>query len=209
MSTYLAQAVFMSTQVKAKQTVTDAEAFAPATVEEWRTWLAQHGRTQRSVWLVVRRDGASGINLAEAVEHALCFGWIDSKTLRRDATSTYQTFTPRNPRSTWSQVNRDRVERLLAAGLMAVPGQELIDLAKQTGTWDCLADAQNGVIPPDLQSEFDRNPQAATHFAAFPPSSKRLILEWIALAKRPETRLRRIEQTVTLATTNHRANHPR
>lgn len=204
MSTYHPHAVTMTT----KQVVTDAEAFAPATIEDWRNWLATNGRTERSIWLIIRRDG-TGIDLAEAVEHALCFGWIDSKTLRRDETSTYQTFTPRNPRSTWSQVNRDRVERLLAAGLMAPPGQELIDHAKKTGTWDCLAEAQAGVIPADLQLELDHNPKAATHFATFPPSSKRRILEWIALAKRPETRSTRITQTVTLATTNQRANHPR
>jgi uncharacterized protein YdeI (YjbR/CyaY-like superfamily) len=197
----------MSTEAKVKQVVTDDEAFAPASVEEWRAWLAQYGRTERAVWVVVQRNGG-GIDLAEAVEHALCFGWIDSKTLRRDDSSTYQTFTPRNPRSTWSQVNRDRVERLLAAGLMAAPGQELIDLAKRTGTWDCLAEAQNGVIPADLQSELDRNETAAGHFAAFPPSSKRRILEWIALAKRPETRARRIAETIALAAQNRRANHP-
>ena len=200
----------MSTLVKTPQVVTDAEAFHPASVEEWREWLALNGQTQRSVWLVVHRKGsAEGVDLAEAVEHALCFGWIDSKTVRRDGQSTYQTFTPRNPRSTWSQVNRDRVERLLAEGLMAEPGQELIDLARRTGTWDCLAEAQNGVIPADLQVEFDRCEAAAKHFQAFPPSSKRLILEWIALAKRPETRQRRIDQTVTLAAANRRANHPR
>ncbi|WP_433009288.1 YdeI/OmpD-associated family protein [Kribbella sp. CA-294648] len=198
----------MSTQVKAKQVVTDDEAFEPATVEEWRAWLRQNGRTERSVWVIVRRDGR-GINLAEAVEHALCFGWIDSKTLRRDDSSTYQTFTPRNPRSTWSQINRDRVEKLLAAGLMEAPGQELLDLAHRTGTWDCLAEAQNGVIPADLQAELDRSEEAAKNFAAFPPSSKRRILEWIALAKRPETRLNRITQTVELAAVDQRANHPR
>lgn len=192
-----------------KQVVTDDEAFDPATVEEWREWLAQHGRTERGVWVVVHRKGETGINLAEAVEHALCFGWIDSKTLRRDESSTYQTFTPRNPRSTWSQVNRDRVEKLLAAGLMEAPGQEMLDLAHKSGTWDCLAEAQNGVIPADLQVEFDRCEEAAKHFAAFPPSSKRRILEWIALAKRPETRAHRITQTVTLAAVNQRANHPR
>jgi uncharacterized protein YdeI (YjbR/CyaY-like superfamily) len=134
---------------------------------------------------------------------------VDSKTIKRDDETTYQCFTPRNPRSTWSQLNRDRVERLHAAGLMAAAGQEAVDHAQQTGTWDCLAEAQNGVIPADLQLELDRNQAAARHFHAFPPSSKRQILEWIARAKRPETRTRRIHQTITHATTNHRANHPR
>lgn len=156
-----------------------------------------------------RKGSETGIDLATAVEHALCFGWIDSKTLRRDGQTTYQTFTPRNPRSTWSQVNRDRVARLLADGLMEAPGQELIDLAHRTGTWDCLAEAQNGIVPADLQLELDHNPTAAQHFRSFPPSSKRRILEWIALAKRPETRQRRIQEAVTQAAEGIRANHPR
>src|SRR3954471_16111065 len=131
----------MSTQ---QRVPTDEAAFAPATVEEWRAWLAQYGRTEKAVWVVVHRKGSPvGIELAQAVEHALCFGWIDSLTKSRDGQSTYQTFTPRNPRSTWSQVNRDRVERLEAAGLMEPPGRELIELAKRTGTWDCLAEAQS------------------------------------------------------------------
>ena len=106
--------------------------------------MAGAERTDRAVGLAGRPpQGAPRVDLATAVEHALCFGWIDSKTVRRDGQSTYQTFTPRNPRSTWSQVNRDRVERLLAEGLMEEPGQELIDLARRIGTWDFLAEAQN------------------------------------------------------------------
>src|SRR5215217_7675665 len=112
------------------------------------------------------------------------------------------------PRSTWSKVNRERVERLTAAGLMMPPGQALVDHAKQTGTWDLLADAQNLFVPPDLQGALDQNPQAHQHFRAFPPSTRRTILEWITLAKRPETRATRIHQTVTEAAHNRRANHP-
>jgi len=174
-------------------------------VEAWRTWLATNGRSERSVWLIVHRD-ATGVNLAEAVEHALCFGWIDSKTIRRDDRTTYQCFTPRNPRSTWSKVNRERVERLTTAGLMAPAGQELVDLARRTGTWDLLADAQNLIVPADLRAALDRDPAADQHFQAFPPSSRRAILEWITLAKRPETRAGRIAQTITQAAHNHRAS---
>ncbi|HET6297860.1 MAG TPA: YdeI/OmpD-associated family protein [Kribbella sp.] len=192
------------------QVITDDEAVLFDGVAEWRDWLAANGQSERSLWVVVRRhrNDGPGLDYVAAVEHALCFGWVDSKTIRRDAESTYQCFTPRNPRSTWSQSNRDRVERLIAEGLMAEAGQEVVDRARQTGTWDRLAEAQNGIIPADLQLELDRNPAAAHHFQAFPPSSKRLILEWITLAKRPETRARRIHQTVTLATENRRANHP-
>jgi uncharacterized protein YdeI (YjbR/CyaY-like superfamily) len=185
-------------------TPTDANAL-DLTVDEWRAWLAANGRVERSVWLIVHRDGP-GPKLVEAVDHALCFGWIDSKTVKRDDKTTYQCFTPRNPRSTWSKVNRERVERLTAAGLMDPAGQELVDLAKRTGTWDLLADAQNLIVPADLQAALARNPQADKQFHAFPPSARRAILEWITLAKRPDTRARRIEQTVTRAARNERAN---
>ncbi len=189
--------------------INDSDALACESLTEWRAWLAAYGRTERAVWLVVHREqDGPGVNFRHAVEQALCFGWIDSKTLKRDDRTTYQCFTPRNPRSTWSKVNRERVERLTAAGLMEPAGQELVDHAKRTGTWDLLAEAQNHVVPADLQTVLAANPSADKHFRAFPPSSRRLILEWIALAKRPETRARRIHQTVTQAALNHRANHP-
>ncbi len=188
-------------------TLTDEDALACSTVDEWRAWLAANGRTERSVWLIVHRE-ADGVDLTGAVEQALCFGWIDSKTVKRDDKTTYQCFTPRNPRSTWSKINRDRIEHLTAAGLMAPAGQELIDLAKRTGTWDLLADAQNLIVPADLAAALAANPPADKHFEAFPPSSRRAILEWITLAKRPETRERRIRQTVDQAALNQRANHP-
>jgi uncharacterized protein YdeI (YjbR/CyaY-like superfamily) len=181
----------------------DDEALLCGSAVEWRDWLAANGRSERSVWLVVHRD--AGVDLASAVEHALCFGWIDSKTLKRDERSTYQCFTPRNPRSTWSKVNRDRVERLTAAGLMEAPGQELIDNARRTGTWDLLADAQNLIVPADLATALAADPPADQNFQAFPPSARRAILEWITLAKRPETRAGRIEQTVAEAVHNRRA----
>ncbi|WP_132148527.1 YdeI/OmpD-associated family protein [Kribbella antiqua] len=184
-------------------TLTDDDALACSTVDEWRAWLAANGRTERSVWLIVHRDDA-GLVLASAVEHALCFGWIDSKTVKRDDRTTYQCFTPRNPRSTWSKVNRERVEHLTAAGLMTAAGQELIDHAKRTGTWDLLADAQNLIVPADLRAALAANPPADKHFQTFPPSARRTILEWITLAKRPETRARRIDQTVSQAATNVR-----
>jgi uncharacterized protein YdeI (YjbR/CyaY-like superfamily) len=177
-----------------------------ADLAAWRDWLAANADTTRAVWLVVTRGAGAGY--VEATEHALCFGWIDGKALRRDAQSTYQRFSPRNPRSTWSKVNRERADRLTAAGLMAPQGQSMIDLAKQSGTWDGHADAENGVVPDDLAARLAQDPVALAHFEAFPPSSRRLILTWIATAKRPETRQRRIARTVELAHDDIRANHP-
>jgi uncharacterized protein YdeI (YjbR/CyaY-like superfamily) len=155
-----------------------------------------------------KTSGRANFEMPELVEQALCFGWIDAKAIRRDGQSRYQQFTRRNPRSTWSRINRDRIEKLTAAGLMTAAGQHLVDQAKQSGAWDCLAEAQAGIVPADLQTELAGKPLAAEHFAAFPPSSKVRILTWIAAAKRPETRHSRITQTVTQATTNRRANHP-
>src|SRR3954471_9205671 len=124
-------------------------------VAQWREWLA--AASVPSVWLVLRRKGSPepGVLVHEAMEQALCFGWIDSKALRRDAFSTYLCFTPRNPRSTWSKVNRERVARLTSAGQMTPGGQAMVDLARRTGTWDALAEAQDGVVPPDLRRAFD------------------------------------------------------
>lgn len=188
-------------------TVTDEQAVRLGSAAEWRAWLAAHGRSERAVWLVVHRkgEGEPGVDYVAAVEQALCFGWVDSKTVKRDDGTTYQCFTPRNPRSTWSQVNRDRVERLVAAGLMAEAGQEVVDEAKRTGAWDCLAEAQNLVVPTDLRAALDAVPVAAAHFAAFPRSARRAILEWIALAKRPEARANRIREAVARAALNERA----
>lgn len=129
--------------------------------------------------------------------------------MKRDTGSRYQRFTPRNPRSTWSKVNRDRVDKLTRQGLMTPHGKALVDLAKTTGTWDVLGGAQGNVTPDDLQRLFDRDETVFANFQAFPPSSQRLILEWIATVKRPETRHRRITETVEQARQNVRAHHPK
>jgi uncharacterized protein YdeI (YjbR/CyaY-like superfamily) len=191
------------------ETVNGVPAVHATTVDEWRAWLAENGRSARSVWLIIyhKRSPIPSPLFGEAVEHALCFGWVDSKAIRRDAESFYLTFSPRNPKSTWSLVNRERVRRLTEAGLMMPEGQAMIDMAKRTGTWDCLAAAQNGIEPDDLRALLDADPTAAQHFRAFPPSARRLILQWIAKAKRPETRQRRLARTVELARQNIRAPH--
>lgn len=186
-------------------------AFHPASVDDWRAWLERNSGSATAVWAVLHHKGsrAPGVRYPEAIEHALCYGWVDSKAVKRDAESTYQRFSPRNPKSTWSGPNRERAERMISEGLMRPPGQAMIDLAKSAGTWDVLADARDGSMPRDLKHLFDQDQRALRNFEAFPPSSKRLILEWIASAKRPETRQRRIAQTVELAHDNVRANHPK
>ncbi|MGW5053437.1 YdeI/OmpD-associated family protein [Actinokineospora sp. NPDC004072] len=162
---------------------------------QWRSWLDANGRTESEIWVDITPE----LTYEDAVQQALCFGWIDS-----NARGSRLRFTPRNPRSGWSRRNRDRAAHLIATGQMTPHGQALIDTAQRTGTWEV-----GEHIPDDLGALLAATPAAATHFARFPPSSKRLILEWIATAKRPETRLRRITQTVALAAEGIRANHPR
>ncbi|MEJ7837811.1 MAG: YdeI/OmpD-associated family protein [Thermomicrobiales bacterium] len=181
-----------------------------ATIHEWRDWLDREGPSAQAVWLVLFHTSSSrpSIRYAESIEQCLCFGWVDSKSIRRDEESAYLRFTPRKRTSTWSKVNRQRVQEMTEKGLMTPRGQAMIDYAKENNLWEVLTDAESDQIPEDLQLLFDRNPMALQHFEVFPPSSRRLILEWIAKAKRPDTRQRRIEQTVELAEQNVRAAHP-
>lgn len=176
----------------------------------WRDWLDRHGTTERSVWLVIHHkdSGTPSVGYRDAIEHALCFGWVDSKSVRNDDASSLLRFTPRNPRSSWAATNRVRAQRLIDAGLMRPAGQAMIDLAKRTGRWDVLGAVGNGGVPDDLRELLEADPVARRHFEAFPPSATRLILEWILTAKRPETRERRIARTVELAHDDVRANQP-
>lgn len=177
--------------------------YAPTT-EDWRDWLAEHGTTAGEVWLVIQHKDSPlpSPRYHEAIEQALCHGWIDGLHRRHDEHSSRLRFTPRRPRSTWSAVNRERAARMTEQGHMTPAGQAMIDLAKATGTWHVVAEE-----PEELAARLADVPTARTHFDAFPPSSRRLILEWIAAAKKPETRARRITQTVELAAVNVRANH--
>ncbi|MES2779125.1 MAG: hypothetical protein V4651_04420 [Bacteroidota bacterium] len=106
---------------------------------EWRNWLQENSQTEKSVWLILyhKKSKVESVNLNDATEEALCFGWIDSLCKKRDGESFYLTFTPRNPKkSKWSKPNRERAERMIATGLMTQNGQELIDIAKKTGKWE-------------------------------------------------------------------------
>lgn len=173
----------------------------------WRDWLAANGERETEVWLVIHHQdsGVPSLRYHEAVEHALCYGWIDGLHRKHDVHSSQLRFTPRNTRSTWSAVNRERAERMIEQGLMTDRGRAMVDLARATGTWHA---AGTDAASAELQALLDADVSAAANFQGFPPSSKRLILEWIASARKPETRSRRLHQTVELAAVNIRANHP-
>jgi uncharacterized protein YdeI (YjbR/CyaY-like superfamily) len=188
----------------------DWEQVYPGTRQAWRDWLAEHHTQTAPIWLVYDKVSAGNCRLTyeEAVEEALCFGWIDSKVNRLDETRFKQMFSPRKPSSTWSKVNKRRVENLIAQGLMMPPGLAKIELAKQNGTWTVLDAIEELMVPPDLADALAANPTAQSYFEKFSPSSKKIILYWIQSAKRPETREKRIAETVRLAEQNIKANQP-
>jgi uncharacterized protein YdeI (YjbR/CyaY-like superfamily) len=176
----------------------------------WRQWLQERHLSEERVWLVIfkKESGVPSVTYSEAVDEALCFGWVDSAINKRDEASFYQYFARRNPKSNWSKVNKEKVARLTEAGLMRPAGQAMIDLAKQTGTWNALDDVENLLVPADLQSALALHPTALEHFSAFPRSAKRGILEWLLNAKTAVTREKRIREIVEKAARNERANQP-
>lgn len=181
----------------------------PKTRDEWRVWLERNHATSTGAWLVTARKetGHPRVEYAEAVEEALCFGWIDSKSNRLDDTRSLLWMSPRKPRSGWSKSNKERVERLERDGLMSDAGRAAVEAAKRNGAWSLLDSVEALELPDDLAAALARNAKAKANYDAFPPSSKKIILTWLATAKRPETRTRRIEETVRLAEQNIRANH--
>lgn len=180
----------------------------PLTRADWRAWLEAHHATQAGVWLVFfkKATGQPRVDYDEAVEEALCFGWIDSKPNKLDAERSLLWFAPRKAGTGWSRPNEQRVERLIAEGRMAEAGLRKIEQARADGSWSRLDAVEEGVIPDDLAVALAAQPPAAECFAAFPRSVRRGILEWILHARTAATRSRRIEETATLAARNERAN---
>lgn len=180
----------------------------PTTRAEWRAWLVQNHTQDEGVWLISykKATGKPNVTYDEAVEEAICFGWVDSKVNRLDEERTMQWFAPRRPSSGWSRSNKQRVEKMIAAGQMTAAGLAKIEAAKADGSWSVLDAVENLEIPQDLAAALASYDAAEANFEAFPRSVKRSILEWIATAKRPTTRAKRIEETARLAQDNIRAN---
>lgn len=185
-----------------------ANSVHPLSRAEWRQWLAQHHTRTEGIWLISykKATGQPRFDYDEAVAEALCFGWIDSKPNKLDAERSLLWFAPRQAGSGWSKPNKDRVEKLIAEGLMAPAGLAKIVAAQQDGSWSALDEIEALEIPSDLAAALGEHPTAAEYFAQFPRSAKRGILEWIANAKKPETRAKRIAETARLAAENLRAN---
>lgn len=175
---------------------------------EWRSWLEAHHTQKQGIWLISykKATGLPRIEYDDAVEEALCFGWIDSKPGKLDDERSMLWFAPRKPGTGWSKLNKERIVRLEASGLLAPAGIALIEAARKDGSWNALDAVEALEIPPDLEQAMAENIPAQQYFEAFPRSVKRAILEWIASAKQPPTRAKRIAETVRLAAENKRAN---
>ncbi len=172
----------------------------------WRAWLAANHAGSPGVWLVTYKKSGATPHLHfpydDAVEEALCFGWIDSRGNKLDADRTKLLFTPRKPRSPWSAPNKRRVEALLARGLMTPAGLAKIGAARRDGSWEALDAVEALEVPPDLRDALAANPAADANFAAFAPSVKKPLLYWVTSARRPETRATRVARVVAEAAEN-------
>lgn len=170
----------------------------------WRAWLIANHASSSGVHLVSWRksSGRTSVAYDEAVEEALCVGWIDSVAGRLDDDRALQWFSPRRADSGWARSNKERVERLMAAGLMLPAGLAAIDEAKRNGTWTMLDDVEDLVVPDDLAVALDAAPPARERWEAFSRSRRRALLVWLVQAKRPETRAKRVAETAAAAARN-------
>jgi uncharacterized protein YdeI (YjbR/CyaY-like superfamily) len=177
----------------------------------WRRWLAERHEQRDAIWLVFDKKTSDGTSPSyeEGVAEALCFGWIDSTVNRLDERRSLQLFAPRRPRSTWSASNKERVARLEREGLLTAAGVAAIAVAKENGSWSALDSVERLEEPPDLAAALDANAVARGNWSGFSPSSRKATLWWVVSAKRPETRTKRIEQTVRMAAKGLRAQFDR
>ena len=170
----------------------------PNSRKAWRGWLEKHHASSTGVWLVYakKHSGLPSLTYSEAVEEALCFGWIDSKINPIDDAFYMQVFTPRKPKSAWSALNRTRVARLVAAGLMTSAGLAVVKAAKSSGAWNAWKDAEELTIPPDLEQAIKANPDASRNWVSYSPSRRKAVLYRLTSAKRPETRARYLQEII-------------
>lgn len=170
----------------------------------WRTWLSKNHAKLKEIWLVFykKHTGKPTISYEDAVQEALCFGWIDSTVRRMDDERYIQLFTPRKTGSNWSDLNKRRVKKLIKQGLMAEAGLRKIEAAKKDGSWRKLDAVEKLKVPADLLRALSANRKAKGNFAAFSPSRKKAFLYWIGSAKTEATRAKRIAETVRLVVEN-------
>lgn len=176
----------------------EKEFVCPSSQQEWRSWLEDNHAARKSVWLIYYKKKASmpTISWDQAVDEALCFGWIDSIGKPVDENRYMQFFCQRNPKSAWSKLNKEKVARLFAAGLISAAGLKAIETAIQNGSWDALNEVESLVMPKDLEKAFGRQIRAKRYFNSLSKSVRKAILQWVLFAKRVDTRMARTNEVV-------------
>ena len=179
----------------------EIETFCPASQTEWRNWLKKNHHSKQSVWLLCykKKSTIPTISWSTAVDEALCFGWIDSKRIPVDEEKFMQFFSRRKPNGTWSKVNKEKIKELIAKNFMTKAGLDVIEISKQNGSWTILDDVEKLKIPKDLEQEFKKKKGSKKFFLSLSKSVRKAILQWIVLAKRQETRQKRINEVAELA----------
>jgi uncharacterized protein YdeI (YjbR/CyaY-like superfamily) len=172
----------------------------------WRDWLIKNHNKETSVWLIFDKGESRTMDWEDIVQEALAFGWIDSRPGKVSDTQSKIYVSRRKPKSVWSKINKAHIDFLLKNKLMHTSGLEAVRIAKENGSWDALNKSDNLELPDELKKLLKKNKKANTNFTNFTDSSKRAILQWIYSAKREETMLNRIKQTVELAEKNIKAN---
>ena len=182
----------------------EIETFCPASRQDWRRWLQENHQSKTSVWLVYykKKSNKSIINWSQAVDEALCFGWIDSTARPLDEEKYLQFFCKRKPKSNWSKINKTKVAQLIKADLMMPAGYESIEIAKQNGSWELLDEVEELKVPKDLEESFEAMPGSKDFFLSLSKSTRKSMLQWIVLAKRTETRQKRMNIIVECAAKN-------
>jgi uncharacterized protein YdeI (YjbR/CyaY-like superfamily) len=170
----------------------------------WRKWLEKNHAKSPGVWLIYykKSSGTPRVEYNDAVEEALCFGWIDSTVRPIDDKKYMQRFTPRKPKSGWSGLNKQRINRMIEQSLMAPAGLEKIEIAKKDGSWESLDHIDAIQLPDDFAKSLAKNKKAKSNFENFPQFARKQFLYWINSAKRPETRKQRIQLLVKMAAAN-------
>ena len=177
----------------------------PSNRARWRAWLKRNHSRSPGVWLVFNKkeSGKPSPSYNDAVEEALCFGWIDSIVKRLDDKQYIQLFTRRKPKSAWSKANKERVERLVASGAMTPAGLTKVEAAKRDGSWSAHDAIDALTVPPELRKAVAVNKRAAATFEQLPPGRKKTVLYYVTGAKRPETRARRIAEMIRALAQNN------
>ncbi len=180
------------------------------TQQDWETWLKEHHNDTKGIWLKISKKAVStpSVSYAEALDSALCYGWIDGQKGTFDDKYWLQKFTPRSARSIWSKANCDKATALIADGRMQPAGLQQVDLAKSDGRWESAYESQSKItIPDDFQSELDKNQRAKEFFSTLDSGNRYAVLFRIQTAKKPETRSARIQKFIEMLS-QHQKLHP-